>query len=73
MDIATWFALVGGFPAGGISPGPSMILVMTASLRQGFGTAMIAVTGVSNANLFRIILAASGTATLANQFPTAIF
>ena len=73
MDIATWFALVGVFLAGRLSPRPSMLLVMTASICQGFGTTMIATTGVSTASLFWIFLAASWTATLADQFPTAIF
>ena len=73
MDTGTWIALIGVFLAGGLSPGPSMMLVMTTSLRHGFGTAMIGATGVSTANLFWILLAASGTAALASQFPTAFF
>lgn len=73
MDVATWIALIGVFLAGGLSPGPSMMLVMTASLRHGFATAMIGAVGVSTANLFWILLAASGTAALASQFPTAFF
>lgn len=73
MDIATWFALVGVFLTGRLLPGASMMLVMTASLCKGFGTAMIVATGVSTANLFWIFLVASGTVALANQFPTAFF
>ena len=54
-------------------PEASTMLVMTASLCQGFGTAMIVATGVSTANLFWIFLVASGTVALAHQFPTAFF
>lgn len=73
MDLGTWIALIGMFLAGGLSPGPSMMLVITASLRHGFATSMIGAAGVSTANLFWILLAASGTAALASQFPTAFF
>ena len=59
------------FFTGGLSLRPSVMLVMTTSLRQGFRTALIAAVSISTANLFWLLLAVSGTAALAIQFETA--
>jgi homoserine/homoserine lactone efflux protein len=69
MDFSIWAALAALFVAGGLTPGPAVMLVMSTSLRYRFGPAMIAALGVSAANLVWITLAAAGLAAFAAQFP----
>jgi threonine/homoserine/homoserine lactone efflux protein len=69
MDIAVWLALVGMFFAGGLTPGPAVMLVMSSSLRYGLKPALLPAIGISTANVVWILLAASGTAALATAFP----
>lgn len=59
------------FLAGGLTPGPAVMLVTTASIRYGFWAAMIPAIGICVANLVWIALAASGVAVLAKAFPDA--
>ena len=73
MDFSVWLALVALFLAGGLTPGPAVILVTSSSLKYGFWPSMLAAIGVSSANLFWIALAASGAAALAGAYPTAFF
>lgn len=72
MDIGVWLALVGLFLAGGLTPGPAVMLVVNAALRHGFRPALLPALGVSTANLVWIALAASGAAALATTFPGGI-
>ena len=69
MDISVWIALLALFFAGGLTPGPAVMLVMSTSLRYGATTALIAAIGVSAANLVWISLAATGIATFAAGAP----
>ena len=71
MELSVWLALVALFLAGGLTPGPAVMLVTSSSLRYGFAPSMLAAVGVSSANLFWIALAASGAAALAGAYPTA--
>lgn len=71
MEFSVWLALVALFLAGGLTPGPAVMLVTSSSLRYGFWPSMLAAVGVSSANLFWIALAASGAAALAGAYPTA--
>ena len=57
--------------AGGLTPGPAVMLVMASSLRYGFALALVAGLGICAANVVWITLAASGAGLLAQQFPTA--
>ena len=69
MDVATWLALIALFLAGGLTPGPAVMLTVTCSIRYGFADAMIAALGVCTANLLWITLAVLGAAGLAKAFP----
>lgn len=69
MELHLWISLVVLFAAGGLTPGPAVMLVIASSLRYGFLMAMLAALGVCVANAFWITLAASGAGVLANQFP----
>ena len=69
MDISVWFALLALFFAGGLTPGPAVMMVMSTSLRYGAATALIPAVGVSAANLVWISLAATGIATFAASAP----
>ena len=69
MDISVWLALLALFFAGGLTPGPAVMMLMSASLRYGAPTALIPAAGVSVANLVWISLAATGIATFAAQAP----
>ncbi|MEQ9505564.1 MAG: LysE family translocator [Hyphomonas sp.] len=69
MDLSVWIALAALFIAGGLTPGPAVMLVMSTSLRYRAPTAMISAAGVSAANLVWITLAASGLAAFAATFP----
>ncbi|WP_084395736.1 LysE family translocator [Henriciella aquimarina] len=71
MDFSVWLALVGLFVAGGLTPGPAVMLVVSSSLQYGFRPAMMPAMGVSTANFVWIALAAGGAAAIASQFPQA--
>ncbi|WP_300391482.1 LysE family translocator [Henriciella sp.] len=69
MEFSVWLAMIGLFLAGGLTPGPAVMLVLSSSLRYGFRPAMLPAIGVSTANLVWISLAAGGAAAIAKQFP----
>ena len=69
MDLSVWLALMALFLAGGLTPGPAVMMVMSASLRYGAPTALIPALGVSAANLVWITLAPTGIAAFAAQAP----
>lgn len=71
MSLDLWLALVALFGIGGLTPGPAVMLVLASSFRYGFKPAMLAALGIASANVFWLILAASGAAALALQFPKA--
>ncbi|MAK59677.1 MAG: lysine transporter LysE [Ponticaulis sp.] len=71
MDIDLWVSLILLFAAGGLTPGPAVMLILASSLRYGLFYALIAALGVCAANVIWISLAASGAGLLAQQFPTA--
>ncbi|MAI91003.1 LysE family translocator [Ponticaulis sp.] len=73
MQIELWLSLVILFAAGGLTPGPAVMLVIASSLRNGACMALIAGLGICAANVVWISLAAAGAGTLASQFPTAFF
>ena len=73
MQISVWLALIGLFLAGGLTPGPAVMLVMSSSLRYGFRPALLPASGISAGNIIWISLAASGAAALATAFPLAFF
>lgn len=70
MDLSVWIALAALFIAGGLTPGPAVMMVMSTALRYRAPAAMIAAAGVSAANLVWITLAASGLAAFAAKFPS---
>ena len=45
MDLTVWLALLALFFAGGLTPGPAVMMVMSTSLRYGAGTARTKQTG----------------------------
>ncbi len=71
MDIWVWANFTLLFLAGGLTPGPAVILVTTASIRYGFWASMAPAAGICAANLVWISLAASGVAVVAKNFPEA--
>lgn len=71
MEFWVWINFTLLFLAGGLTPGPAVMLVTTASIRYGFWPAMIPAIGICVANLVWIALAASGVAVLAKAFPEA--
>jgi homoserine/homoserine lactone efflux protein len=71
MDLAAWLALVSLFLAGGLTPGPAVMLVVTCSIRYGFAPALLAALGVCTANLAWVSLAVLGAAALSRSFPVA--
>lgn len=71
MTIWVWANFTLLFLAGGLTPGPAVMLVTTASIRYGFWAAMTPAVGICVANLVWIALAASGVAVLAKAFPEA--
>ena len=71
MDFATWLALISLFLAGGLTPGPAVMLTVTCSIRYGFWPAMIAAIGVCAANLVWVTLAVLGAAAVSKAFPLA--
>lgn len=64
-----WLALFGLFLAGGLTPGPAVMLVVSSALRYGFRPALLPALGVATANLAWMALAVSGAAALAARFP----
>jgi homoserine/homoserine lactone efflux protein len=71
VDPAAWLALVSLFLAGGLTPGPAVMLVVTCSMRYGFRHALLAAFGVCAANLVWTSLAVLGAAALSHAFPMA--
>jgi len=69
MEPGVWLALVTLFLAGGLTPGPAVMLVTTSSMRYGFWPAMLPAIGICVANLMWVALAASGASALAHAFP----
>lgn len=69
METGVWFALLALFLAGGLTPGPAVMLVTTSSMRYGFWPSMLPAIGVCVANLIWIALAASGASALAHTAP----
>lgn len=73
MDIGVWLALIGLFFAGGLTPGPAVMLVMASSLRYGPRPALLPALGISTANLVWISAAMAGAGTLAIGYPALFF
>jgi len=71
MELRVWVALVTLCVAGGLMPGPAVMLVTTSAMRYRFGPAMLAALGVCAGNLLWIGLAVSGAAALARALPSA--
>jgi homoserine/homoserine lactone efflux protein len=71
MDLAAWIALVLLFLAGGLTPGPAVMLTVTCSIRYGFWPAMLPALGICASNLLWTGLAVSGASALARAFPLA--
>jgi threonine/homoserine/homoserine lactone efflux protein len=69
MQPTVWLALVTLFLAGGLTPGPAVLLVTTSSLRYGFWSSLQPAIGVCVANLVWVALSASGVAALARTLP----
>jgi threonine/homoserine/homoserine lactone efflux protein len=69
MAFDVWLALCGLFLAGGLTPGPAVMLVVASALNHGFRAAMLPALGITAANLGWIALAVSGAGVLATQFP----
>lgn len=72
MDLSVWLALMALFLAGGLTPGPAVMMVMSTSLRYDAPTALVPALGVSAANLVWISLAATGIAAFAAQVPAVL-
>ena len=73
MEFDVWLKLVVLFGAGGLTPGPAVMLVMASSFRFGFRPAMLAAFGIATANVLWLILAATGTGALLEAFPSVTF
>ena len=73
MELDVWLALVALFGIGGLTPGPAVLLVLASSFRYGFRPAMLPAYGIASANVIWLLLAASGAAALALQYPNAFF
>jgi homoserine/homoserine lactone efflux protein len=71
MDVWVWLNFTLLFLAGGLTPGPAVMLVTTASIRYGFWPSITPALGICLANLIWIALAASGVAVVAKAFPDA--
>lgn len=71
MDVWVWLNFTLLFLAGGLTPGPAVMLVTTASIRYGFAPSIAPALGICFANLIWISLAASGVAVVAKAFPEA--
>lgn len=73
MEIGVWLSFVALFVAGGLTPGPAVMLVTTSSMRYGFWPSMAPSLGICVANLVWITLAVSGATALAHAFPMGFF
>ena len=73
MEVTVWLALIGLFFAGGLTPGPAVMLVMASSLRYGPKPALLPALGISFANLIWISAAMAGAGALALRFPSIFF
>lgn len=71
MELWVWLNFTLLFLAGGLTPGPAVILVTTSSIRYGFWASMAPAVGICAANLVWISLASSGVAVVAKNFPEA--
>lgn len=71
MEFWIWANFMLLFLAGGLTPGPAVMLVTTASIRYGFWASITPALGICAANLVWISLAASGVAVVAKTFPEA--
>lgn len=71
MEFGAWFAFFTLFLAGGLTPGPAVMLVTTSSIRYGFWTSMTPAIGICAGNLIWIALAVTGASALAHAFPEA--
>lgn len=71
MSLDLWLAFVALCGMGGLTPGPAVMLVLASSFRYGFKPAMLPALGIASANVIWLVLAASGAAALATQFPKA--
>ena len=71
MEFWVWANFTLLFLAGGLTPGPAVILVTTASIRYGVWASTAPAVGICAANLVWIALAASGVALVAKTFPEA--
>jgi homoserine/homoserine lactone efflux protein len=71
METGVWLAFFLMFLAGGLTPGPAVMLVTTASMRYGFWPAMLPSIGICVANLIWVALAVSGASAIAHAFPQA--
>lgn len=69
MSLTTWLALVALFGAGGLTPGPAVMLVLASAFRYGFKPSLLPALGVASANVFWLILGVSGAAVLAETYP----
>ena len=69
MSLTTWLALVALFGAGGLTPGPAVMLVLASAFRYGFKPSLLPAMGVASANVFWLILGVSGAAVLAETYP----
>ena len=70
MEFDVWLKLVLLFGAGGLTPGPAVMLVLASSFRYGFKLAMLPALGIASANVLWLILAASGAFALLKAFPS---
>lgn len=71
METGVWLAFFLMFLAGGLTPGPAVMLVTTSSMRYGFWPAMVPSIGICVSNLIWDALAASGASAIAHAFPQA--
>lgn len=71
MELWVWVNFTLLFIAGGLTPGPAVMLVTTASIRYGFWPSVTPALGICGANLVWIALAAAGVALIARAFPEA--
>lgn len=69
MTWSTWWLFVGMTFVVSATPGPNMLLVMSVSARQGFGTAVGAMAGCMAALLLMMSLSAAGLGALLKGFP----
>jgi len=69
VSLTTWLALVALFGAGGLTPGPAVMLVLASAFRYGFKPSLLPALGVASANVFWLILGVSGAAVLAETYP----